>query len=98
MKNPTHCFMQLALLSVSTLASAQAHVLTPDSSFPHPRNKNVEIMMRTHLRLLVPDATRMNFGPEALQPDELPPFAGFLFETPASLGCIYKLVPSPLTG
>ncbi len=35
----------------------------------------------------------MQAKPFEVQPLGTPPFAGFLFETPASLGCIYKLVP-----
>jgi subtilase family serine protease len=31
----------------------------------------------------------------APQPNELPPFPGFFFETPASIACIYRLVPHP---
>jgi subtilase family serine protease len=36
----------------------------------------------------------MQFGTSAAvgQPNELPPFPGFLFETPASLACVYHLV------
>lgn len=88
------------VLSVSPLASAQGrvsasaqmHVYTPQSSLPQPRNEQGQIMARTHLRILVPSSSQMNFGSKALQPSELPPFTGFLFETPASLACVYRLV------
>ncbi|MGC1484807.1 MAG: hypothetical protein WA789_13510 [Candidatus Acidiferrum sp.] len=50
----------------------------------------------THLRLFVlPSA--MNFGPAA-RPNELEPFPGAFFETPASLGCIYHLVHHEVPG
>lgn len=81
----------VSLLSFSPLASAQPHVMTPKSSLPQPRDVNGDLMARTHLRILVPSSTRMNFGPAAVQPSELPPFPGFLFETPASLACVYNL-------
>lgn len=40
----------------------------------------------------------MNFGATAEQPDELPPFAGYLFETPASIACVYQLVEVRVRG
>lgn len=33
------------------------------------------------------------FVPDTLQPDEAPPSSGYAYETPASLACIYQLVP-----
>ncbi|MGA2050340.1 MAG: S53 family peptidase [Terracidiphilus sp.] len=93
-------------LSISALALAQSHVpalvrphvYTPQSSLPQPANSQGQAMARTHLRLLVPSATQMHFGAAAMQPKELPPFPGYLFETPASLGCVYELVEGPLKG
>jgi len=55
-------------------------------------------MARTHLRLFVPSANSKSFGQRAVQPSELPPFPGLLFETPASLGCVYNLVPLKAKG
>jgi len=40
----------------------------------------------------------MHFGSSAAQPKELPPFPGYLYETPASLGCVYGLVENPVKG
>jgi kumamolisin len=90
----------ICLLSFSPLtwaqsrvaASSELHVYTPQSSLPQPPNEKGEMMARTHLRILVPSAKQMHFGPAAAQPYELPPFSGFLFETPASIACVYKLV------
>jgi kumamolisin len=33
------------------------------------------------------------FVPDTLQPDEAPPLSGYAYETPASLACVYRLVP-----
>jgi len=55
-------------------------------------------MARTHLRLFVPSAYSKSFGSSAVQPSELPPFPGLLFETPASLACVYNLVPIKVSG
>jgi kumamolisin len=96
----------ICLLSFSPLASAQSHiapsapthVYTPQSSLPQPRNEQGQVMARTHLRILVPSSTHMSFGSAAVQPFELPPFPGYLYETPASIACVYNLVEVPLKG
>jgi subtilase family serine protease len=44
------------------------------------------VRMHTHIRVFVPDGPR-------LTPNELPPYSGYAFETPASLACVYGLVP-----
>jgi kumamolisin len=86
----TAVVLLLFVLSPATLA--QVHVMIPNSSLPQPRNAKGQVMARTHLRILLPGNGKMNFGESAAQPAELPPFAGYLFETPASLGCVYNLV------
>ncbi len=88
------------LLSFSAMALAQGHVFTPPSSLPQPNDANGHIMARTHLRLLVPSSGKMQFGASAAagQPEELPPFAGYTFETPASLACVYHLVEAAVPG
>jgi subtilase family serine protease len=40
----------------------------------------------------------MHFGAASLHSDELPPFSGYLFETPASIACVYNLVEVPIKG
>jgi kumamolisin len=81
----------LFLLAFSPVASAQVHVIIPESTMPHPRNANGDVVARTHLRILTPGNGQMNFG-MSVQPNELPPVPGYLFETPASLACVYALV------
>jgi subtilase family serine protease len=82
-----------SLLACSTLAFAEGHSMTPASSLGQGPG-----MARTHLRLFVPSAYSKSFGAKAVQPRELPPFPGFLFETPASLACVYNLVPLKVKG
>src|SRR5580692_11976199 len=92
----------VALLLSAGLSSAQqtagpvfkGHVVTPKSSVAEPGDAGVKA--HTHLRLFVPPAG-MNFGPAA-RPNELEPFPGAFFETPASLGCIYHLVHREVPG
>ena len=87
----------VSLFCCSTLAVAQ-HVFTPKSTLPQDPNAQGGRMARTHVRILVPSASKMNFGNAKAQPGELPPFAGFLFETPASIACIYQLVETQVPG
>lgn len=87
-----------SLLSFSPFTLAQEHVYTPKSTMPHARNANGDRMARTHLRLLVPSNGRMQFGTVTAAPSELPPFRGYLFETPASLACVYHLVQTIVPG
>ncbi|MGB6484953.1 MAG: S53 family peptidase [Candidatus Acidiferrales bacterium] len=89
--------LALFLLAFSPAASAQVHVMIPKSSLPQPPNASGQIMARTTFRILVPSNGQMNFGSSA-QPSELPPFSGYLYETPASLGCIYNLVSHAIPG
>lgn len=80
------------LLCCSPLSSAQTHVFAPRSTQAPGVNSQGDRMARTHLRILAPSISRMNFGSATAQPSELPPFPGFLFETPASIACDYRLV------
>lgn len=88
------------LLSYSPAIAAQGHVYAPPSSMPQPKDASGNIMARTHLRILVPSSGKMQFGASAVagQPNELPPFPGYLFETPASLACVYRLVEVTVPG
>jgi kumamolisin len=84
----------------SQVAVARGHVYTPASSLPQPNDANGNIMARTHLRILVPSASKMHFGASAAagQPNELPPFPGLTYETPASLACVYQLAEPAVPG
>jgi kumamolisin len=74
---------------------AKGHVFIPKGSVAQPEDAGINA--HTHLRMFVP-ANGMNYGASAVQTNELPPFPGFFFETPASLGCIYHLVPHSIPG
>jgi kumamolisin len=94
----------MLLVGLSQFASAQEvnsskkhRVIIPPSSVQLPTGPDGDVMARTHLRMLVPEGAA-NFGHTAAQPNALPPFPGFLFNTPASLGCVYHLVPNPIPG
>jgi len=66
------------------LRGAQGHVVIPLSNNHTPADAGIR--SHTNLRIFVPDTP--------ITPDELPPYAGYAYETPASLGCIYGLVPA----
>ena len=72
-------------------------VIIPESSLEAPAD--IGIRAHTNLKIFMPrggmaDARPPSFSGE-VRPEESPPYAGYLYETPASLGCVYKLV-SPL--
>jgi kumamolisin len=66
------------------------HVVIPKSSIPGP--EDVGKRAHTNTRVFVPNGSTK---PQAAVARPLvgPPVAGFFFETPASLACIYRLVP-----
>lgn len=64
------------------IRSGEGRVTIPESSKAKPGDAGV----RAHANVLV-------FELKAGKPDEAPPYSGFGFETPASLACVYHLVP-----
>ena len=66
-------------------ASAHGKVIIPSSSNHTPADAGVR--SHTNIRILDPGTARP-------APNEQPPDLGYGYETPASLACIYKLVPS----
>lgn len=81
--------MTFTLLLAGTLATAQIRpisgkVLVPDSSIEKPTD--VGKFAHTNIRVFLPNT--------ALRNPQLsgPPYAGFAYETPASLACVYGLV------
>lgn len=78
--------------------SAQAHIFAPRSTQTPGLDSSGKPMARTHLRVLAPSNSRSQFGPATAKPSELPPFSGYLFETPASIACVYRLVDSRVPG
>ena len=77
------------VLGVTSLASAQIRpisgkVFTPDSSIEKPGD--IGKRAHTNIKLFLPSKAMKNAQPLG------PPFSGYAFETPASLGCVYGLV------
>ena len=84
------CFQQV---SAAQNQSRKGHIVIPESSVEHAGDSG--IMAHTHLRIMMPAGGVFTGAPK---PNELPPFAGFFFETPASIACIYHLAPHPKAG
>lgn len=74
--------------ALSNSANAQArhrgHVVVPDSSIP--RSGDAGKRAHTNIRMFVPEA-----GFNSVRHFNGPPYSGYFFETPASIGCLYKL-------
>ena len=68
--------------AVTQSKAGQGRVMTPASSVAHQGDKGRRA--HTHLQVFMPDDAVPLVGP---------PFAGLGFETPASLACVYSLVP-----
>jgi kumamolisin len=85
-------FCSVAVLTTSlvltSLASAQIRplsgkVVTPDSSIAKP--SDLAKRAHTNIRLFLPAQPMQNAQPQG------PPYSGYAYETPASLGCLYGL-------
>src|SRR3569833_415892 len=87
-----------SLLFPASLSIAQAHIFAPRSTQAPGLDSNGDPLARTHLRVLAPSDKQSHFGSTTAQPSELPPFSGYLFETPASIACVYRLVDSRVPG
>jgi kumamolisin len=77
-----------ASLVLTSLAPAQIRpvsgkVVTPDSSIGKPTDLGKSA--HTNIRLFVPEKPMQNAQPLG------PPYSGYAYETPASLGCVYGL-------
>lgn len=101
-------FLITCILSASALALAQesaqtlklanrpiaeAKIVIPKSSVPASSNGTTlkTIQAHTHTQLYMP----AGWKPDEVtppHPDELPPYPGYAYETPASLACIYSFV------
>src|SRR5216684_6342374 len=84
----TISLLGFAQVSAAQNQSRKGHVIIPESSVERTGDNGV--MAHTHLRIMMPEGGVFTGTP---QPNELPPFPGFFFETPASIACIYRLVP-----
>jgi kumamolisin len=75
------------------------HVEIPESSVE--QSEYIGVRAHTNFKIFVPHAggasAHRPFSPEAT-PETGPPYAGYFYETPASIACVYKLVSSPVSG
>ena len=74
-------------------ASRGGHVETPESSVEQPEHHGVRA--HTNYKMFVPNAGMASAQRSSLEaPAQAggPPYAGYFYETPASLGCVYQLV------
>ena len=108
--NPEHLLMTLVPLAGASLllaltagdayaewAARGGHTVTPDSSIEAP--EHIGVRAHTNFKTFLPAAgmAARQTSPEAVPEVSGPPFAGYFYETPASLACVYKLVPAPDT-
>jgi kumamolisin len=79
----TQCLAAPNAPAVGQSRSPRGRVMSPASSIARLGDQGVRA--HTHLQVFVPE--------QAVTPFAGPPFAGLGFETPASLACVYALVP-----
>src|SRR5262245_33302948 len=75
-------------------ATRGGHVVLPESSIEQP--EHIGLRAHTNFKMFVPAAgmAARQTSPEAVPQASGPPFAGYFYETPASLAYVYKLVSS----
>lgn len=79
-------------------AERGGHVETPESSIEQPEHRGLRA--HTNYKMFVPNAGMASAQGSSLEaPAQAggPPYPGYFYETPASLGCVYQLV-SPTAG
>jgi kumamolisin len=74
----------LTNLSPAQIGEAKGTVITPDSSIEKP--SDIGMRAHTNIHVLVPTKQMENLRPFGA------PYAGYAYETPASLACVYNLV------
>jgi kumamolisin len=73
----------LASLAPAQIRSGGAKVVTPDSSIEKP--SHISLRSHTNIHVLLPTKTLQEMRPFGA------PYAGFAYETPAFLACVYGL-------
>jgi kumamolisin len=74
----------LTCLAPSQIRSVRGNVVTPDSSIE--RSSDLGLRAHTLIHIVLPTQALQNAKPFGA------PYAGYSYETPASLGCVYNLV------
>ncbi len=97
-------FLIVAVVSLAFARTSAAQdmgrggsVVVPQSSVGHAE----DIGVRSHTNIVFEAVQRPNgqaLQQSANSPNGAPPFSGYGFETPASLGCVYNLVSKPVVG
>jgi kumamolisin len=82
-------------LKNSLVRANRGTIFVPKSSLPAANDvtKPKTMLANTNIQVFLPEGWK----PDQAVPgghDELPPFPGYAFETPASLACLYALVPA----
>ncbi|MDD5273830.1 MAG: hypothetical protein PHU14_14075, partial [Methylovulum sp.] len=80
---------------IPAFAADATQIITPHSSVDRPENAGLKA--RTHFKIVVPPGGYAKFRAAIAAnaaPLGSPPYSGYGYETPASLACIYKLVPA----
>jgi kumamolisin len=77
-------------LAPAQIKSVSGKVFTPDSSIEKP--SDIGKRAHTNIKLFLPNEPMKDSQPLG------PPFSGYAYETPASLGCVYGLVKPVVTG
>jgi kumamolisin len=92
-------FASIAVGLVCTIAATaqvrtgRGTVITPKSSMERP--SDIGVRAHTNTRIFIPEG---GLEQGAVTPFVGPPFSGFFFETPASIGCLYFLVTPRVAG
>ena len=86
--------------AIAQRTSTRGRVVTPQSNLEHPGDLGVRA--HTNVELLVPAGSGPRTSPApslvGVTPASTTPAPGFVAETPASLGCIYFLVSTRVSG
>lgn len=78
-------------------ASRGGHTEIPASSVEQP--EHIGVRAHTNYKMFMPAAGEMAKAlPQQASPRLGPPYSGYFFETPASLGCVYQLVSPIVSG
>src|SRR5271165_5540240 len=72
------------------------HVEIPESSIEQPDDNGK--IAHTNIKLFVLEGAQQLNSPKAAPQASGPPYSGYFYETPASLGCVYQLVPPVAPG
>jgi kumamolisin len=87
----------LLLAGSASLAWAQnpGGIVIPSSSVPGPADTGV--LVHTNVQMLIPPGGLPTVAPN-IPGTPGPPYSGYFYETPASIGCIYQLVLPQVPG